>query len=372
MRLALVVSEMGVGGAERVVVELARSCRERGDFVAVLADPGRLDGELEKLGVLRAPLAHGRTPRALGRAARSGIGLVRDFRPDILHAHNVRVTALARIAAQLGQPRGRPPVVATYHGVPPDEARAAARVLRLADTVVCVSAGLQEELTAHGVPARALRVIPNGVAAPAALDPATAAQLDRQLDLGPGPVIAAVGRLAPQKAHDRFLRAAATVHRAHPDARFLIVGDGALRSELEAQADRLGIACAIRFTGVRDDAPELISRSDMLVFSSIWEGLSIAALEAMAAGVPVISTDVAGTAELLATGAGVVVDHDDDALAEAIGGMIASPERRAAMGAEGRSLHFRRFSSVKMAERYADTYNDLIERHSGARSPVRA
>lgn len=368
MKLMLVISEMGVGGAERVVLDLARFATGRGDAVAVLADPGRLDPELDALGVARAPLPHARTPFALARAAVSGARFVRGFRPDVVHSHNVRVTALARAAAQLGAPRARPPLLATYHGVPPEEARRAARILRAADRVACVSTGLRQELLSGGLPADRVTVVENGVPAASPLDDAARERIDRELGLGPGPVVAVVGRLVPQKAHARFLEAAAVVHAERPDAQFVVVGDGPLRPDLEAHAARLGIEQAVRFTGLRDDAPLLIARADMLVFSSDWEGLSIAALEALAAGVPIVSTEVAGTRELLATGAGLVVDHDHVALASGMLEVIRDSERRVVLGQRGRALWEERFSNRAMADCYTRIYHDLIERQGRPRS----
>lgn len=368
MRLMLAISEMGVGGAERVVVELARFARERGHDVAVLGDPGALDRDLKALDVTRAPLARARTPAALARATISGTRLVRSFRPDIVHSHNVRATALARAAAQFGRPRGRPAVLATYHGVPATEVRGAALALRAADSVVCVSSGLRDELVGNGLPSSRVTVVENGVPPAVPLDERTRARIDGELELGPGPVIAIVGRLAPQKAHDRFLDAAVLVREERPDAQFLIVGDGPLRTELEQQASRLGLQEAVRFTGVRDDAPLLIARSDMLAFSSHWEGLSIAALEALAAGVPIVTTEVAGTRELLETGAGVAVEHNRSALARAMLDLILDPDRRVALGQRGRALYQERFSSDAMTRRYFCIYDHLLERDGRPRS----
>ena len=141
-------------------------------------------------------------------------------------------------------------------------------------------------------------------------------------------MVSVVGRLVPQKAHDRFLRAAKIVRESVPEARFLIVGDGELRASTEALAAELGLADAVLFTGIRGDATTIIARSDLLVFSSTWEGLSIAALEALARGVPVVSTAVEGTRELLSEGAGVVVPHDDEALAAAIVECLGDPAKR--------------------------------------------
>jgi glycosyltransferase involved in cell wall biosynthesis len=367
MRLLLVVSEMGVGGAERVVVDLATDAARRGDAVALLADPGRFDAHLEGLHITRGPLPPGRAPAALLRSTASARQLIRDFRPDVIHTHNVRVTGLARIASELARPRRRPPIIATYHGVPAGEVKAAGRVLRLADAVVCVSAGLREQLEAAGAPPRLLSVIPNGVANAAPLSAQRQLEIDAELGLDGSPVVSIVGRLVTQKAHDRFLRAALVVAQRLPSARFLIVGDGPLRDELERMAADLGVAHQTRFTGVRDDAPYLIARSDLLTFSSDWEGLSIAALEALAAGVPVVSTDVAGMRELLSSGAGAIVPHDAEALGAAIADLLLDGSRLAGMGAEARRLHRERFSTESMTSAYRALYDRMA-----ADRPVRS
>lgn len=360
MRLEFVISEMGVGGAERVVVELARDAVGRGDELLLLGAPGRNDADLAGTGIRRVALPTGRSPlevaRAVGRTARA----TRAFGPDLIHAHNVKVTAVARLGSRLAG-RRRPPLLATYHGVPHEEVDAAARVLRLADLVACVSTDLMEQLAERGVPAERLAVVPNGVPDPEPVSAETMRALEAELGLAAdAPVVSVVGRLVPQKAHDRFLRAARIVHEKAPEARFLIVGDGELRARTETLAAELGLADAVVFTGIRGDATTIIARSDLLVFSSDWEGLSIAALEALARGVPVVSTAVEGTRELLGEGAGVVVPHHDEALAAAIVECLGDAGRRAELGATGRRLHRERFSTARMAAAYRALYARLL------------
>jgi glycosyltransferase involved in cell wall biosynthesis len=168
--------------------------------------------------------------------------------------------------------------------------------------------------------------------------------------------VTAVGRLVPQKAHARLLEAIAASRRRGVEARFLIVGDGPLRDDLERRAHALGLDGAVRFTGTRSDSRAIIARSDLVVFSSDWEGLAVAAIEALAAGVPVISTDVAGSAELLSTGAGLVVPRDPDAIAEAVAGLLADAPRRERMAAEGRRVHAERHAAERMADSYRAVY----------------
>lgn len=363
MRLQVAISEMAVGGAERMVVEALRDASVRGDALALLAGPGPLDAELAGLEIRRAPLSTERSPSALLRALAAARRFTRGFGPDLVHSHNVRVTAIARLAAQAALPLSRPPILATYHGVPNEETAAAARLLRLADLVVCVSEDLRRQLEGLGFPAAHLAVVPNGVVDPSPLSAGRRAEIDAELGLDDSSdVVTIVGRLVRQKAHDRFLRAAVAVRAARPGARFLIVGDGELRPRLEAESADLGLRDVVTFTGIRGDAADLIARSDLLAFSSVWEGLSIAALEALARGVPVVSTDVAGARELLVTGAGVIVPQDADALGIAIAEALGDPAGRRRMGAEGRRLHAERFSVARMNEDYRRIYDRLMLR----------
>ena len=144
-----------------------------------------------------------------------------------------------------------------------------------------------------------------------------------------------------------------------PDCRFLIVGDGPLRGPLEDQARDLGIHGAVRFTGIRQDARSLIARSDVVAFSSDWEGMSIVALEALAAGVPVVATDVEGMRDLLSSGAGVVTRRDPTELAHEIVLLLRDSQRRAEMGAVGRSTIAADFSIERMVGSYRELYAEL-------------
>lgn len=113
------------------------------------------------------------------------------------------------------------------------------------------------------------------------------------------PLIGSVGRLTAQKGFGFLIEAATQVLAELPNARLLIVGDGELRSELQSQVEALGIAGSVQLTGPRHDIDELLPEFDLFVSSSLWEGLPTVILESMAAGVPVVATDVSGTRELV-------------------------------------------------------------------------
>jgi glycosyltransferase involved in cell wall biosynthesis len=367
MRILLGIAGLAMGGAERVVLELARSLMERGDPVALAGDSGPLDRELEELGPRRYPVpGYGRSPIMAARAVvalRSGI---RDFEPDVIHSQNVKATGIAALARL--RFRNRVPLLSTFQGVDRGEYRRAALILRAADRIACVSQDLAAGLVDHGVAKSRLEVIHNAVPLADPLSSDRREALDRELGLEGGPVVAIVGRLVAQKAHHRFLDAAARVARRTDGCRFLIVGDGPLRRDLEAQARRLGLSDHVRFTSIRDDARDLIARSDLIVFSSDWEGLALAALEALAAGVPVVATDVEGMRELLGDGAGVVVPRDAEALAEAIVLLLEDDERRAQMGRIGRTTISTEFSVERMISQYIELYGKLASASNGTDS----
>lgn len=365
VRILLISPSMGVGGAERVVSELAAALAARSHEVALLAPFGVRDQDLVEARVERIELRDSR--RSLRRMARPIIDIRRAaarYRPDVVHAHNPRITFYAALALLPSRAsRTRPPLIATLHGVPKAERRHAAAMLRAADHTITVSQELGRELADDGYPRSRISVVQNSAGDPPQLTFAERIALDAELDLAADvPVVAIVARMVPLKAHHRFLRAAAIAARAVPDARFLIVGDGPLRGEIEAQARALGLYGRTIFTGERDDARQLIARADLLVFSSDSEGMSIAALEAIAAGTPVLSTDVQGMRELLATGAGRIVPHDQgDALGEALVELLGDRARRTAMAREGRRLAHERYSRDAMVSGYEACYRQLLK-----------
>jgi glycosyltransferase involved in cell wall biosynthesis len=151
-------------------------------------------------------------------------------------------------------------------------------------------------------------------------------------------IIGTVGRLTPQKAHHIFLKAAAIIKKSMDRAKFIIVGDGELRQELERQARQLGLTEDVLFTGHRHDVPELLSVFDVFALSSLYEGLPLAILEAMAMAKPIVATRVDGVPEAVVDGeTGILVPPSDPtALAEAILSLLQNPSSAQAMGQAGR------------------------------------
>jgi len=164
-------------------------------------------------------------------------------------------------------------------------------------------------------------------------------------------VMTMVGTFKRQKSHEHLITAVGKVAPHFPELRILLVGDGELREDCERQVRNMGLENEILFLGTRRDVPELLAASDSFVLSSLWEGLPLALIEAMASELPVVATAVSGSRFAVVDGitGRLVAPGDPDELANAIEGLLADPERAAAMGREGRARAEQLFSAQAQA-----------------------
>ncbi|RKY26348.1 MAG: hypothetical protein DRP79_05045 [Planctomycetota bacterium] len=190
------------------------------------------------------------------------------------------------------------------------------------------------------------------------------------LDLAPDVhLVATVGRLTEQKGHRYLIDAAAPVIASLSDAHFLFIGDGELRSELTEQARQAGLAAHIHFLGMRKDVPDLLAAVDLFVQPSLWEGLSVALLEAMAAAKPIVATAVSGTTQAMIPGeTGLVVPpRDSNALAEAIVQLLSHPEQAQTLGRAARQHIIAHYSAQQQADQHMALYHRLLKQRAAAR-----
>jgi glycosyltransferase involved in cell wall biosynthesis len=177
-------------------------------------------------------------------------------------------------------------------------------------------------------------------------------------------VIGTVGRLYPQKNHKLFLNMAKLLLHMSKDGdmKFLIVGDGPSRNELEDYARHLNIDSSIIFAGERTDVPELLQDMDVFVMTSSYEGLSNTVMEAMLAGLPVVATDVGGNSELVIDGkTGFLCPPDDEhALTERVISLVKDQKNAKLMGDQGKSRILNEFTIEKMVRETEDTYRKLL------------
>jgi glycosyltransferase involved in cell wall biosynthesis len=170
-----------------------------------------------------------------------------------------------------------------------------------------------------------------------------------------------VGRLAPPKRPDLAIRALASVREQIPDAELHIVGDGSLRTEAGALAAELGLGGAVQFLGTREDVPQLLAEAECALLASDYEGSPLAVVEAMAASVAVVATEVGGVGELVRPGVtgAIAPKGDAEALARALLDALGDPEQAAALGAEGRRLAQEELSLDRMVGRLVGLYEEL-------------
>lgn len=171
------------------------------------------------------------------------------------------------------------------------------------------------------------------------------------------PILIAVGRLTAQKGYSNMLNAFAMVMKSHPKSTLVIVGGGNLEGEISQQVASLGLENNVRLTGPRPDVPRLLAASDIFLNSSLWEGLSIAMLEAMAAGLPVVATSVGDAERLLSSGGGLLVkERDEQAFADAVIHLLDNPKKCTAMGQSARGFVEKNYSASVWFEKLLNTY----------------
>lgn len=307
------------------------------------------------------------------RALAALVRRTRSHRPDVVHTHTAKAGMLGRLAAVLAG-RPRPAIVHTYHGhvlegyFGPLSSRIYRTLERLlaipSDVLVGVSEATVSDLVRLGVAPRSkFRAIPIGLD----LGPFTAAGQDERArfradcDAGADEVLLTfVGRLVPIKRVDVALRALAHARALGAPVRLAVVGDGALRGELEDLARAHGLEGTARFLGYRADMPAVAAGSDLAVLSSDNEGTPVSLIEAAAAGRPAAATAVGGVNEVVTPATGVLVPRGDaEALGAAVARLAGEPETRRRMGEAARRHVVDRFAAERLVRDIEALYEEL-------------
>jgi len=243
----------------------------------------------------------------------------------------------------------------------------------LDDGVVAVAGFVrQAELQESGIPASKVTVIVNCIDFEryANVEPGSRARLRLDFGIPPGDfVIGFIGRFHPQKGIEVLIEAFARIAPDRPGLWLLLVGDGELRPRLRALSEASGGSARTIFTGAREDIPRILAALDLFVLPSLWEGLPLALLEAMAAGLPVVASDVGGVPEILVDGETgcLVPPRDPAALAAAILEFVDHPEIRQRLGAAGQQRVKESFSAQNLVARLTALYEELLLKKGAAR-----
>jgi glycosyltransferase involved in cell wall biosynthesis len=354
----MIVDSFQAGGAERIAVEIASSLdREHyTPLVVATRHGGPLEDVLDRAGVEYFVLGRRRgfSPRKYRRAHR----LLRNV--DLIHSHKLGSNLWG---ALLSRTTGVPLVARepTFSGVRTRGRTYGYRwwIAPVARRIICPSAIVAQSLYDEGVPPGLIEVIPNGVRLDAALP-----RLEARSELGLDPnafVVGIVARLREEKAHEVLFRAAAQLREEGRDMTVCVVGDGPRRAALAETAASLGLDGSVIWAGERAEAKRLPAAFDVGVICSDYEGLPVAALETLAAGVPMVCTAVGILPDILAEGAGLIVPvRDHLALAAAIRTFIDDRPAAAQAGVRARDVVRRRYEFERMVSAFERVYDRVL------------
>ena len=359
------------GGSERQAVQLTKLLHQSGKFkvhVACLSSRGVLKSELEEIGFREIPEFRLSSfyNLAAAKQVRRFAALLKDWKIDVVHTHDfytnifgMTAAALARVPAPIAS-RRESSKRAGY------KRRVERGAYRLARAVVANCDSVRQQLIAEGVSEDKIVTIHNGLNterfAPRADFNRAEVLASLGIDIEPSArFVAIVANLRPVKDHRTFLKAMQIVNQAVPEAAFLLAGEGDLLQSLQEFAGELGIASRVVFLGRCSRTEDVLGLSEVCVLSSASEGFSNSILEYMAAGKPVVATDVGGACEAITQETGFLVEPGDhQKMAEHAIFLLQNPDKSAAMGRTARIVASNQFSTTRQLERVEKLYERLL------------
>ncbi len=373
IKVVQIVPLLSPGGAERVAVHLATGLNRRRYETLVISFSGRvgcdLDHMLEEADIPARYLGkhRGFDYRVYGRFDT----VLKEYRPDVIHTHlhSLRYALPSMLLMK------RVAMVHTVHNLADCEIEPRARFIqRYALTHGVRPIAVAEEVAAslkslYGIDR--CRVISNCIPADLYANPRTP-RLEWRAKEGfknNDVLFVCVARFAPQKNHALLLESFAQGPASDPRAHLVLVGEGGLLAELDEQARKLNLAGKVHFLGLRNDIPDVLGAMDVFVLSSDYEGNPLSVLEAMASGLPIVSTAAGGVPNLFETGKeGLLVAVGDlQGLAKSMNALLEDQTARESMGAAAASRARKKYDLANMIRAYEEVYEDLLAQ-SGLRN----
>jgi len=368
MRILHLISSVGLFGAERVAVELSKSLKKTyhcepilGVIRNVYNPHEEISEEAKRNDILYTVFS------CRNQLDFKLVFSIREFikknRVDIIHCHGYKSNFYGLLAS-----KGQVPSVTTNHNWLTAHWKLKTYCfldslwIRFFDRIVAVSNEVKKDMLSYKIPEEKIRVIDNGIALERFEKLVETKNMKNQLGFEEKiRIIGTIGSLVIEKGHIYLLEAARQILDGVKDLKFLIIGDGPLRKQLEEKSERLGIKKDVIFMGQRKDIPELLMAMDIFVLPSIKEGLPVVLLEAMAAKRPVIATRVGAIPKVIENkDIGILVEPKDiKGLRDAIINLINDPGRMNLLAREGFNRVCMNFSSDEMGKHYLKLYKEI-------------
>ena len=351
-----IVRTMGLGGTENVVLQLCEILSDKVNKIVVCSSGGVHEKKLQEMGIKHymIPDIASKNPMDMLKSCRSIKNVIKEERITIVHSHH----RMAALYAELVAPKSVVKV-ANAHNTFTDKKKLTQLAYRNTK-VIAVGEMVKKNLTEYfEIPKEQVCVIHNAVK-PFDGNIVPIEVLNEERAKG-NVLIGNIGRLSEQKGMTYFIEAAEITTRTHPEARFVIVGDGEEREKLQAQVKAKGLQDKVLFLGYRNDIQNVMSQLDFVVLSSLWEGLPLTPIEAYSVGKTVVGTAVDGTPEIICDGADgyLVKPRNPIQLAEKMNELIENSEMRESMGSQAMKRYQDEFSFEKLSERYVAFYEEL-------------
>lgn len=361
MKIMQVVLNLDCGGLEKLVIDLAETFNKTGFKTTICC--------LDKFGKL-ADQAKARGIELVLVGKKCGIDVTLPFRLanilkqeriDVVHTHNMSPLFYGTLAARLSRV---PVIINTRHGRA--KKSMVSYVWNMNDAIIAISEDAKREMLKwNRIDTKKTRVIYNGIDIDKYSNNQDGNEDKKALNIEPSTfVFGTVARLSPEKDQFTLIDAFSKVVNKIDDAKLIFIGDGILKEELVKYASKLGISDKVMFLGFRDDVYKVLPIFDIFGLSSLTEGISLTLLEAMAAGLPIVATNVGGNPEVIVNGTtGILVPPKRPVeMAEAIYNLLSDKKLAREMGEAGKRRVFEKFTLTRMSEEYIDLYKTCLIR----------
>lgn len=361
MNIILIITGLGMGGAERQVCDLADEFADKGHSVLLISMTGETINRPQSAKIEVEELYMTKTPLGFIKAYWQARRLINKFKPNVVHSHMVHANLFARLLRLTGKIKR---LICTAHSSN-EGGRGRMLAYRLTDVLCDLSTNVSQEAVDISVkrgaaPASRIIAMPNGIdTVRFTFNPASRASLRAQLQLVDNtPLILAVGRFTEAKDYPNLLTAFSQLPSELRHAQLAIIGIGEEQTSIEALAVKLGLTDRVHFLGLQRNVHEWMSAADVYVMSSAWEGMPLVLLEAMACERVVVATDCGGVKEVLGDCGILVLSKNSSALALGlVQGLSFSPEVAKERGQLARARVVQKYSLEAVTDKWLQLYS---------------